>query len=227
MPRVMRASWHSAARPLRMTRKLLVGHRVEGHQNSFGLKLLYEANLCAPAPDYNDIEVKIYDNTIQEHWAAQKYRVDEMLPARMPQPVRAKLFKALVTTEGLGSRFQNVYNEKHAIITELPSKKKSWGNYAARVYQMKRLVSELKLTSTRDNVTVVFESDLEEHKEALEDILRSLKELGCRNKTGNRTRKDRKPVKKRVKPLTQLRNQLNQVKICHEQETCKLVSCHN
>ena len=30
-------------------------------------------------------------------------------------------FKALVTTEGLGSRFENVYNEKNAIITELPS----------------------------------------------------------------------------------------------------------
>ena len=95
------------------------------------------------------------------------------------------------------------------------------------MYQIKRLVSELKLTSTRDTVTVVFECDLEEHREALEDILRSLKELGCRNKTGNRTRKDRKPVKKRVKPLTQLRNQLNQVKVCHEQETCKLVLCHD
>jgi len=162
MPRVMRASWHSAARPLRMTRKLLVGHRVEGHRNSFGLKLLYETNLCAPAPDYSDIEVKIYDDTIQEHWAAQKYRVDEVLPAGMPGPVRAKLFKALVTTEGLGSRFQNIYNEEHAIITELPSDRKFLGKDAARVYQMKRLVSELKLTSTRDTVTVVFESDLEE-----------------------------------------------------------------
>ena len=209
-----------------MTRKLLVGHRVEGFRNSFGLKLLYETRLCAPAPDYNDIEVKIYDGVIQEHWTAQKYSVDEMLPAGMPGPVRAKLFKALVTTEGLGSRFQNLYNEKHAMITELPSEREWLEIYAARVYQMKRLVSELKLTSTRDTVTVVFESDLEEHKEALGDILLSLKKLGCRNKTGNRIRKDRKPVKKRVKPLTQLRNQLNQVKVCHEQETCQLVLCH-
>ena len=173
------------------------------------------------------IWLQLYDDTIQEHWAAQKYRVDKMLPASMPGPVRAKLFKALVTTEGLGSRFQNLYNEKHAVITELPSERELWGEYAVLVYRMKMLVSVLRLTSTRDTVTVVFESDLEEHKEALEDILGSLKELGCRNKTGNRTRKDRKPVKKRVKPLTQLRNQLNQVTICHEQETCKLVLCHN
>ena len=92
---------------------------------------------------------------------------------------------------------------------------------------MKRLVSELKLSSTRDTMTVVFESNLEVHKEALEDILRNPKDVGCRNKKGNRTRKDRKPVKNGVKPLTKLRNQLNQVKICHEQETCKLVLCHN
>lgn len=228
MPHVIRVSWHSAGRPFTMTRTLRVGHDiVQHHQNSFGLKLLYDTRLCAPAPDYNDIEVKICEDTIQEHWAAQKYCVDEMLPAGMPGPVRAKLFRALVTTAGLGSRFQNMYNEKNATLTALPSVSASAGEYAALVYRMKMLVSELRLTSTRDTVTVVFESDLEEHKEALEDILRSLKELGCRNKTGNRTRKDRKPVKKRVKPLTQLRNQLNQVKICHEQETCKLVLCDN
>ena len=92
----------------------------------------------------------------------------------------------------------------------------SWGEPAAKVYQVKRLVSELKLASTRDTVTVVFESDLEEHKEALKDILRSPKELGCPKNIGNRTRKDRARV---VKPLTQLRNQVQQVKICHEQET--------
>ena len=211
-----------------MTRTLRVGHRVlSGHRNSFGLKLLCETRICAPAPDYHDIEVKIYDDTIQEHWAAQKYRVDEMLPASMPGPVRAKLFKALVTTEGLGSRFQNLYNEKHAVITELPSERELWGEYAVLVYRMKMLVSVLRLTSTRDTVTVVFESDLEEHKEALKDILRSLKELGCPKNIGNRTRKDREPVKTSVKPLTQLRNQVQQVKICHEQETCKLVLCHN
>ena len=191
------------------------------------MKLLYDTRLCEPVPDYNDIEVKIYKNTIQEHWAAQKYRVDEMLPAGMPGPVRAKLFQALVTVKGLASRFENVYNEKSAIITELPSERECFGKKAAEVYQVKRLISELKLASTRDTVTVVFESDLEEHKEALEDILRSLKELGCRNKTGNRIRKDRKPVKKRVTPLTQLRNQVQQVKICQEQETCKLVLCHD
>ena len=211
-----------------MTRTLRVGHHVgEGHQNSFGLKFLYDTRLCAPAPDYNDIEVKICEDTIQEHWAAQKYRVDEMLPAGTPGPVRAKLFRALVTTAGLGSRFENVYNESNATLAALPSEGAPWDKYAVIVYRMKMLVSELKLTSTRDTVTVVFESDLEEHKEALEVILLSLKELGCRNKTGKRTRKDRKPVKKRVKPLTQLRNQLNQVKICHEQETCKLVLCNN
>ncbi len=209
-----------------MTRTLRVGHHViEGHRNIFGFKLLYDTRLCALAPDYNDIEVKICKDTIQEHWAAQKYRVDEMLPAGTPGPVRAKLFKALITTEGLGSRFENFYNEKNATITELRSEGASWGKYAVIVYRMKMLVSELKLTSTRDIVTVVFESDLEEHKEALEDILLSLKELGCRNKTGKRTRKDRKPVKKRVKPITQLRNQLNHVKICHEQETCKRPAC--
>lgn len=227
MPRVIRVSWHSAARPLRMTRKLLVGHHVEGHRNSFGLKLLYDTTLRVSVPDYNDIEVKICEDTIQEHWAAQKYRVDEMPPDGMPGPVRAKLFQALVTTKGLGSRFENVYNEKTAIITELPSEREFLGKQAAKVYQMKRLVSELQLASTRDTVTVVFESDLEEHKEALKDILLSLKELGCPKNTGNRTRKDREPVKKRVKPLTQLRSQLNQVKICHEQETCKLVLCNN
>jgi len=173
------------------------------------LKLLYDIRLCAPAPDYNDIEVKICEDAIQEYWAAQKYRVDELLPAGMPGPVRAKLFRALVTTAGLGSRFQNVYNEKNARLTEPPSERAPWGKTAATVYGVKMLVSELKLTSTHDTVTVVFESDLEEHKEALEKILHGLKELGCRNKTGKRTRKDRKPVKKRVKPLTQLRNQLN------------------
>ena len=227
MPRVMRVSWHSAARPLRMTRKLLVGHRVEGHRNSFGLKLLYDTRLCVPVPDYNDIEVKICENTIQEHWAAQKYRVDEMLPAGMPGPGRAKLFQALVAIKGLASYFENVYNEKNAIIIELPSEREVLGKKAAKVYQVKRLVSELKLASTRDTVTVVFESDLEEHKEALKDILRSLKELGCPKNIGNRTRKDREPVKTSVKPLTQLRNQVQQVKICHEQETCKLVLCYN
>ena len=219
-------SWHSANRTFTMTRTLRVGHDiVQSHQNSFGLKLLYDTRICAPAPDYNDIEVKICEDTIQEHWAAQKYRVDEMLPGEMPGPVRAKLFRALVTTAGLGSRFENIYNEKNATLTALPSEGASWDKYAAIVYWMKMLVSELKLSSTRDTVTVVSESDLEEHKEGLEDILLSLKKLGCRNKTGKRTRKDRKPVKKRVKPLTQLRNQLNQVKICHEQETCKLVLC--
>jgi len=196
------------------------------------LKMLYDTRLCAPAPDYNDIEVKICEDTIQEHWAAQKYRVDEMLPAGMLGPVRAKLFRALVTIKGLASRFQNVYNEKNATLTELPSGRAPWGKEAAIVYWVKMLVSELKLTSTHDTVTVVFESDLEEHKEALEEILQSLKDLGRRNKTGKccRTRKDRKPVKKRVKPLTQLRNQLNQVnlkKVCHELETCKPVWCGN
>ena len=111
MPRVMRVSWHSAARPLRMARKLLAGHHIEGHRNSFGLKLLYDTRLCEPVPDYNDIEVNIYKNAIQEHWAAQKYRVDEMLPAGMPGPVRAELFQALV--KGLASRFENVYNERN------------------------------------------------------------------------------------------------------------------
>ncbi len=199
-----------------MTRTLRIGHHVvEGHRNSFGLKLLYDTRLCAPAPDYNDIEVKICEDTIQEHWGAQKYRVDEMLPAGMPAPIRAKLFRALVTTAGLGSRFQNIYNEENATLTALPSESAPWGKHAAIVYRMKMLVVELKLTSTHDTATVVFESDLEEHKQALEGILRSLEELGCRNKTAKRTRKDRKPVTRRVKPLTQLRNQLNKVKICH------------
>ena len=110
MPRVMRASWHNAARPLRMTWKLRVGHHVEGHRNRFGLKRLYDATLCVSSIDYSDTEVKISDGVIYEHWAAQKYRVDEMLPAGMPGPVRAKLFQALVTTEGLGGRFKKVYN---------------------------------------------------------------------------------------------------------------------
>ena len=152
--------------------------------------VLYDTRLCAPAPDYNDIEVKICEDAIQEYWAAQKYGVDEMLPAGMPGPVRAKLFRALVTTAGLGSRLQNVYNEKNARLTKPPSERAPWGKTAATVYGVKMLVSELKLSSTHDTVTVVFENDLEEHKEALEEILHILKELGCRHKTGNRTSKE-------------------------------------
>jgi len=34
-----------------------------GHRNSFDLKVLYDTTLCVSAPDYNDIEVKIYDDT--------------------------------------------------------------------------------------------------------------------------------------------------------------------
>ena len=180
---------------------LLVGHRVEGHRNSFGLKMLYDTKLNVSAPDYNGMQVKIFDDAIHEHWGAQKYRVDEILPAGMPEPVRAKLFQALFTVERLGSRVENVYNQKNAMITGLPSKRGVWGEHAVRVYQLKRLVSVLKLTSTCDTVTVVFWSDLEEHKEALEDILRSLKDLGCRNKIGNRIRKDREPVQTGINHL--------------------------